>query len=141
MRGLVHAPAILLGVMFCVLIPATFAQVRPAEVRVREDFMRTLREKRVDPAYPQAALKAGAHGLVELQVKISQTGEVQSVQLISGDPVRASSATEAVKQWHYKPYLLKGEPLTVSTKVTLNCKLSSGEGVVLDAPVRTTSAD
>jgi TonB family protein len=129
---------ILLGVMFCVLIPATFAQVRPTGVRVREDFMRTLREKRVDPAYPQAALKAGVHGLVDLKVKIIQTGEVQNVQLISGDPVLASSAIEAVKLWHYKPYLLNGEPVTVFTKVTLNYKLSSGEGVVLDAPVRTT---
>jgi TonB family protein len=103
--------------------------------------MRTLRKKRVDPAYPQAALKAGAHGLVELQVKISQTCEVQNVQLISGDPVLASSATEAFKLWHYKPYLLTGEPVTVFTKVTLNYKLSSGEGVVLDAPVRTTPAN
>jgi TonB family protein len=127
--------------MFGVLIPATFAQVRPAGVRVREDFMCTLREKRVDPAYPQATLKAGAYGLVKLKVKISQTGEVQNVQLISGDPVLASSAREAVKQWHYKPYLLNGEPVTVFTKVTLNYKLSSGEGVVLDAPVRTTPAN
>jgi TonB family protein len=132
---------ILLGVTFCVLIPATFAQIRPAGVRVREDFMRTLRETRVDPAYPQAALKAGVRGLVELQVKLSQTGEVQSVQLICGDPVLASSAIEAVKQWHYKPYFLNGGPVTVSTKVTLNYKLSSGEGVVLDAPVRTTPAN
>jgi protein TonB len=131
----------LLGAMFCVLIPATFAQIRPAEIRVREDVMRTLREKRVDPAYPQAALKASVHGLVELQVKISQTGDVQNVQLVSGDPILDSSAIEAVKQWHYKPYLLNGAPMTVFAKVTLNYELSSGEGVVLDAPVRTTSAN
>jgi TonB family protein len=129
---------ILPGVMFCAPIPATFAPVRPTGVRVGEVFMRTLREKRVDPACPQAALKAGVHGLVELHVKISQTGEVQNVQLISGDPVLASSATEAVKQWHYQPYLLNGEPATVFTTVTLDYKLSSGDGVVLDAPVRTT---
>jgi TonB family protein len=130
----------LLGVMFCVLIPATFAQIRPAGIRVREDVIRRLREKRVDPAYPQAALKTSVHGLVELQVKISQTGDVQNVQLVSGDPILDSSAIEAVKQWHYKPYLLNGAPMTVFTKVTLNYELSSGEGVVLDAPVRTTPA-
>jgi outer membrane biosynthesis protein TonB len=78
---------------------------------------------------------------VELQVKISQTGEVQNVQLISGDPLLVSSAINAVKHWHYKPYLLNGVPITVFTKVTLNYKLSSGEGVVLDAPVRTTPAN
>jgi periplasmic protein TonB len=130
----------LLGVMFCVLVPATFAQIRPAGIRVREDVIRALREKRVDPAYPQAALKASVHGLVELQVKISQTGEVQNVQLVSGDPVLASSAIEAVKQWHYKAYLLNGAAMTVFTKVTLNYELSSGEGVVLDDPVRTAPA-
>jgi protein TonB len=131
----------LLGVMFCVLVPATFAQIRPAGIRLRENVIRGLREKRVDPAYPQAALKASVHGLVELQVKISQTGEVQNVQLVSGDPVLASSAIEAVKQWHYKPYLLNGAAMTVFTKVTLNYELSSGEGVVLDDPVRTAPAN
>jgi TonB family protein len=130
----------LLGVMFCVFVPATFAQIRPAGIRVREDVIRALREKRVDPAYPQAALKTSVHGLVELQVKISQTGEVQNVQLVSGDPVLASSAIEGVKQWHYKPYLLNGAAMTVFTKVTLNYELSSGEGVVLDDPVRTAPA-
>jgi protein TonB len=127
--------------MFCVLVPATFAQIRPAGIRLRENVIRGLREKRVDPAYPQAALKASVHGLVELQVKISQTGEVQNVQLVSGDPVLASSAIEAVKQWHYKPYLLNGAAMTVFTKVTLNYELSSGEGVVLDDPVRTAPAN
>jgi protein TonB len=127
--------------MFCVLVPATFAQIRPAGIRVREDVIRALREKRVDPAYPQAALKASVHGLVELQVKISQTGEVQNVQLVSGDPVLASSAIEAVKQWHYKPDLLNGAAMTVYTKVTLNYELSSGEGVVLGDPVRTAPAN
>jgi TonB family protein len=131
----------LLGVMFCVLVPATFAQIRPAGIRLRENVIRGLREKRVDPAYPQAALKASVHGLVELQVKISQTGEVQNVQLVSGDPVLASSAIEAVKQWHYKPYLLNGAAMTVFTKVTLNYELSSGEGVVLGDPVRTAPAN
>jgi len=130
-----------LGVMFCVLVPATFAQIRPAGIRVREDVIRALREKRVDPAYPQAALKASVHGLVELQVKISQTGEVQNVQLVSGDPVLASSAIEAVKQWHYKPDLLNGAAMTVFTKVTLNYERSSGEGVVLDDPFRTAPAN
>jgi TonB family protein len=133
---------IFLGAIFCILIPAAFTQVRPSGIRVREDVMRAQRDKRVDPAYPQAALKPGVHGIVELQVKISQTGEVQNVQLISGDPALASSAIEAVKQWHYKPYVLNGEPATVFTKVTLDYKLSpSGEGVVRDAPIRTTAAN
>jgi protein TonB len=100
--------------------------------------MRTLREKRVDPAYSHAAVKAG---IVELQIRISKTGDVQSVQLVTGDPALSQSAIEAVKQWHYKPYLLNGWPVQVDTKVTLNYKDSSGKGVVVDAPIRTTPAN
>jgi len=132
---------ILVGVMFCALLPAAFAQARSNAIRVREDVMRAQREKRVDPVYPQAAVKAGIHGLVELQVRISQTGEVQRVELVSGDPVLTPSAIDAVKRWHYKPYLLNSTPIIVYTKVTLNYKLSAEEGVVLDAPVRTTPAN
>lgn len=129
---------ILLCLVFCVLIPAASAQIRPTRVRVHEVFMRTLREMRVDPSYPQAALKARISGLVETKIIISKTGDVQNVQLISGDPVLAPSAIEAVKQWHYKPYLLNGEPIEVDSKVTLNYELSSGKGVVRDATIHTT---
>jgi|HubBroStandDraft_1064217.scaffolds.fasta_scaffold68882_2 TonB family protein len=123
--------------LLCALIPSAFAQVHPTSVRVLEDYMRPQREKRVDPAYPQAALKAGISGIVELYIWIGQTGDIQNVQLIGGNPVLGSSAIEAVKQWHYKPYLLNGSPMAVSTKVTLNYKLlPSGEGVVRDAPGR-----
>jgi len=131
---------ILVGAIFCALLPAAFAQARHTTIRAREDVWRAQREKRIDPVYPQAAVKAGIHGLVELQVRISQTGDVQSVELVSGDPVLAPSAIDAVKHWHYKPYLLNGTPMIVYTKVTLNYTLSSGEGVALDAPVRATPA-
>jgi TonB family protein len=129
---------ILLCAIFCALIADAFTQVHPTGVvLVSEDYMRTLREKRVDPVYPQAALKDGVHGVVELQIRISKTGDIQNVRLISGDPALASSATEAVKQWSYKPYLFSGEPIAVDTKVTLSYEISSGAGVVRDAPIRT----
>jgi TonB family protein len=121
------------------LIPAAFAQARTG-IRVTEEAMRTLREKRVDPIYPQTALKTGNHGLVELQIKISESGDVQGVKLNSGNPVLAPSAMEAVKQWHYKPYLLNGVPIIVFTRVTLDYELSSGKGAVRDAPILTISA-
>jgi TonB family protein len=129
---------LLLGVIFCALIPTAFPQARPSGVRVREDIMRTLLERRVDPIYPQAALKARVSGLVELQIRINKAGDIQYTQLINGDPALAPSAIEAVKQWHYKPYLLNGVPIEVDTKVTLSYEISSGAGIVRDAPVRAT---
>jgi TonB family protein len=79
--------------LLCALSTAAFVQVHPTAVRVLEDYMRPLREKRVDPAYPQAALKTGIHDVVELHIRISQKGDIQDVQLISGHPVPAGTTT------------------------------------------------
>ena len=60
-----------------------------------------------------------------IEVEISKRGEVENVRVISGDPVLATGATEAVKQWKYKPYLLNGEPIAVETQVTVRFTLDA----------------
>jgi protein TonB len=45
------------------------------------------------------------------------------VQVLSGDSKLSKAATDAVKQWKYKPYLLNGEPVEIQTQVTINFKL------------------
>ena len=44
--------------------------------------------------------------------------------LVSGDPVLAQAAKEAVQQWIYKPTLLNGDPVEVVTQVDVNFTLS-----------------
>ena len=93
--------------------------------------------KKVPPEYPQLARQAGIQGTVLLNVVINKSGDVESMQLISGHPMLAPAAIEAVKQWRYKPYLLNGEPVEVETNVTVNFTLSDklpAEGVVGDNP-------
>ena len=46
-----------------------------------------------------------------------------SLKVISGDLVLAHAASEAVKQWRYKPYYLNGEPVEIQTQITVNFKL------------------
>ena len=60
------------------------------------------------------------------QAEISKTGDIQNLHLISGHPMLAPAAIEAVKQWKYKPYLLNGEPVEVETTVQVNFTLSGG---------------
>ncbi|PYV60266.1 MAG: hypothetical protein DMG97_13445 [Acidobacteria bacterium] len=36
------------------------------------------------------------------------------------------AAIDAVKQWRYKPYFLKGEPVAVETMITANFALAGG---------------
>ena len=62
-------------------------------------------------------------GTVELLATISKEGNITHIKVVSGDAQLARAASDAVKQWKYKPYLLNGEPLEIQTGVTVNFKL------------------
>ncbi len=79
--------------------------------------------KKVAPSYPPNALRMHVEGTVELQATISKEGNITHIKVVSGDPQLARAASDAVKQWKYKPYLLNGEPLEIQTGVTVNFKL------------------
>ena len=57
---------------------------------------------------------------------IGTDGSVQDVQVVSGLPILAQAAMEAVKQWRYKPYLLNGAPVEIDSRITINFTLSRG---------------
>jgi len=78
--------------------------------------------KRVDPLYPQIAKVAGISGLVKLHAIIAKDGSIQSLSVISGHPLLARAAMEAVEQWQYRPYRLNGEAVEVETFITVNFK-------------------
>jgi protein TonB len=96
----------------------------PQRVRVSSGVFAGLLIKKVQPNYPPLAKQARIQGTVVLQAQISKTGDIQNLQLISGHPMLAPAAIEAVKQWKYKPYLLNGEPVEVETQVQVNFTLS-----------------
>jgi protein TonB len=98
----------------------------PQRVRVSQGVSTGLLIKKVTPNYPQLAKQARIQGTVVLQAEISKEGTIQNLQLISGHPMLAPAAIEAVKQWRYKPYLLNGEPVAVETQVVVNFSLSGG---------------
>jgi protein TonB len=98
----------------------------PQRVRVSQGVSAGNLIKRVQPNYPPLARQARIQGQVVLQAEISKEGTIQNLQLISGHPMLAPAAIEAVKQWRYKPYLLNGEPVAVDTQVVVNFTLSGG---------------
>ena len=79
--------------------------------------------KKVQPIYPKNALFMRVEGSVELMATISKTGDISQVKVVSGDSQLTRAATDAVKQWKYKPYLLNGEPVEIQTQITINFKL------------------
>jgi len=98
----------------------------PQRVRVSQGVTQGLVIRKVQPTYPPLARQARIQGQVVLQAEISKDGAIQNLRLISGHPMLAPAAIEAVKQWRYKPYFLNGEPVEVETQITVNFSLSGG---------------
>lgn len=80
---------------------------------------------RVEPVYPHIAIVTGIQGQVKLRAIIARDGTVQSLNIISGHPLLARAAVDAVSQWRYRPYVLNGEIVEVETFITVNFKKNS----------------
>jgi protein TonB len=78
----------------------------------------------VQPEYPIEARYARIQGQVLLRAVISKDGSIEGLTLISGHPMLAPAAIDAVRQWRYKPYLLMGNPVEVDTEILVNFTLS-----------------
>jgi TonB family protein len=80
-------------------------------------------DRNVNPIYPPEALALRLEGSVVLSVVIDETGNVRILKTLTGDPTLARAAIDAVRQWHYHPYLLNGQPVKRQAKITLTFKL------------------
>jgi|SRR5882672_104298 len=69
------------------------------------------------PAYPEKAKKKKLQGRVKLQVLVGQEGSVLRLDTVSGNPVLAQAAIDAVQHWKYHPTYLNGERVRVLTMV------------------------
>ncbi len=98
----------------------------PQRVRVSQGVVSGLKVKDVKPNYPPLARQARIQGTVVLHAVISKEGSIENLTLVSGHPMLAPAAIDAVKQWKYKPYLLNGEPVEVDTEVQVNFTLAGG---------------
>jgi TonB family protein len=78
---------------------------------------------RVEPEYPEAARQQRIQGAVVLDVRIGRDGAIEDVKLVSGQPILTDAAIAAVKQWRFKPRMLKGQPVEMQTRVTLNFRM------------------
>jgi protein TonB len=69
------------------------------------------------------ARQAGVEGTVRLKAIIARDGSVQALKVISGEPVLANAAVEAVRKWRYRPTVMEGKPVAVVTTVTVEFQL------------------
>lgn len=78
---------------------------------------------RVQPEYPPEAKAQNLQGPVVLDIEIHGDGTVGNINLASGNPILASAAEQAVKQWRYKPYFVDGHPVESQARITIRFTL------------------
>jgi outer membrane biosynthesis protein TonB len=91
------------------LDPKTAAQLIPAKLL-----------HHVDPVVPDFAKSAGIDETVLLSAVIGTDGKLKDVKFVSGDRALAIEAFRAVRDWHYRPYMLNGKPIEAETRIVMN---------------------
>jgi TonB family protein len=89
--------------------------------------------------YPDAAREKQLQGEVLVKIMVSETGDVQGVEVISGDPILAKAAVEAAKKWKFKPFIKNGNPAAVSAKLPFDFAFSGNVHEVAPKRVRVSS--
>jgi TonB family protein len=76
------------------------------------------------PQYPAIAQQARVQGVVILEVRIEEHGNVSDAKVLRSIPLLDQAALEAVKQWQYTPTLLNGVAVPILMTVTVNFSLT-----------------
>lgn len=79
----------------------------------------------VVPAYPTLARQMKVQGSVILEAMIGRDGLIEDIHVLSGPPILAGAAQEAVKQWHFRPHYQGEEAVETQTKITVNFTIST----------------
>lgn len=100
--------------------PVRAAGTAPARVRVGANVAASNLIAQVKPDYPADAKAQGITGAVILEADINREGKVVGLNVVSGDPVLAKAAMDAVRQWVYQPLMMNSQPVDVVTMITVN---------------------
>jgi protein TonB len=71
------------------------------------------------PDYPGLARIAHIGGPVVLQAVVAKNGSVLATHVLSGHRLLRGAAQDAVRRWRFRPYIMDGHPVEVSTIVTV----------------------
>ncbi len=77
-------------------------------------------DQSVDATYPLLAQHMKVQGSVVLQAIVGADGVIEDLHVLSGPAILTSAAQQAVRQWHFKPYLQNGQPVETKARITVN---------------------
>ena len=96
-----------LGVIAGLLLGGALAL---AEVRVPPQEAMKAAVQKPQPEYTQIARQMKVSGRVEVEASITTGGSVDSVRVISGNPLLTAPTVSAVKKWKFTPFQENGAP-------------------------------
>jgi protein TonB len=97
--------------------------VEPKPVRVGGVIRKPRQLVNVAPLYPDIARISRIEGIVIMEAILDATGKVESVRVLSGQPLLVDPAVRAVRQWRYTPTELNGVPVPVLMTITVRFSL------------------
>jgi len=77
----------------------------------------------VTPDYPNSARLARVQGRVVLRAVIDESGAIENITVVEGNPLLVPAASDAVEKWRYSPATLDGRPVRVWVLVTVHFTL------------------
>lgn len=95
----------------------------PKRIELAENVTKKMLLQNPAPIYPPIAKAARVSGTVVLQAIIRTDGHLESVHVISGPAMLQQAAIDSVNKRTYKPFLVDGEPVQVSTMINVTFNL------------------
>ena len=84
--------------------------------------------KRIEPKYPDLALRAGLEGNVLVKVWVDKAGKVRKVILLKSDaPVFEEAAIAAANQWVFTPAVMQKGPVSVWVSIPFRFRLTGNK--------------
>jgi len=74
----------------------------------------------VETAYPLLGQHTRVQGSVVLQAVVGADGTIEDLRVLSGPAILSAAAEQAVREWHFKPYLQNGRPVETKARITVN---------------------
>lgn len=93
------------------------AQLPSAGPRVSEGVVEPTLIHKIAPGYPMQARSERISGKVVLSATIGADGSVGEISVVSGSPILAEAARQAVQKWKYKPAMLNGSPIVIQKQI------------------------
>ncbi len=96
--------------------------VSMADVRISHNDAIKNATRHPNPEYAAMAKQMRIQGEVEVEIRITESGDVDNVKVVTGNPLLTSSVVKAVKDWKFTPFQDGGKASPAVANLRFNFK-------------------